>query len=255
MRIDTFHHYDPMVAIEGFGDEHPPMNLGLAEQTFLELIRAVHRITPLGVFAPWGVQTGSVSWQTLPAPEYNVVVYPVSNALVQQAEKEAFGAEIAVVGVLAPKPVAKDIADEAFIGTPFELLQSEAVYRLDDPQPSPRLYYLFTAKRRDDFTDQNGGKGNLDAVAARLGGQLVYPLQTPRTGQERPAPSAPVDTAIAAQQMPVAPAPAPAPRGTVPTVARAPRSAGLSGWVYVGVGAAAAWAGWYWWSRRRRRSG
>jgi hypothetical protein len=243
-----YQQYDPRVAIEGFGDDAEPTKLGLAEQSFLELIR-IKRIPPLGVFTPWGVQTGSIDWETVAEPDYNVVVYPVTDSLIRVAERDAFGHELGFVAVLTPRPVTRDVAEKAFIGTPFELLSAEAIYRLDDAQPVPQLYYLYYGKRRDDFTDSSGGRGTLEPVAQRLGGQLVFPVQRARSGKERSHPSTAVTAAMAVQSMASGEPP------VLPVVAAPPAAqpgGGLPWWAYTGVAAAAAWLGWRWVKRRRQ---
>jgi hypothetical protein len=187
----------------------------------------VDAVAPLGLYTGWGMQTGDVSWEGI-QPDTNLVVFPLSDALIKLAKQMAFGHEVGWVAIMTPRPVTLTAAEEAYRGRPYELFAGEVVYDQADAAEVPRPQYLYWGQLRGDASDRDGGSGSLEAAAKHLGGRLVFPVSVPRTGRERPRPALDVATVVASH---AATSPS-APLVVQPTTATGP---------------AAAEAGWPWW--------
>jgi hypothetical protein len=182
----------------------PDSGHGFAEETAQQILRE-HAIQPIGTYSPWAKLTGDVDWRDLGAPDSDLLLYPVSHALVEQVRAGAFGHPIAWVGVLTKSPLSAARAEATFNGAPYGYTEAYAVYSQDDPGQIPQAYYLYWAQVRD-VMDKGGGGKSLDAVAKAMGGKLVFPLNVPRSRRARPHPTAvPFRHAFDAQTMPGGP--------------------------------------------------
>lgn len=251
----------PVSGLGGFGLGATSMQLSFAEEALVDLLQ--QRAEPLAVVTPWGSQTGDVSWDTIAQPEWDVVLFPLSDQVLKAAENATYGHPVGWIAVLTEKPVSLQAAYDAFVDRRYSFLSADAVYRQDDSAPTPKIYYLYWAELRDDPSDQEGGTQSLDSAARLLGGKLVFASQVPRTASARTHPLLPVQTVIAAQKTPtpvvstavpqvLAPAAA-APTSTrapVPTAAKdmpTPVTPKVPGWlILLGLGGAGyvAWRIW-----------
>ena len=201
----------------------------------------------LGVYTPWATQTGDVDWQPV-KPEWNLLVTPITDAQLALAKQATFGQPVGWVAVMTVVPAKLALAENAFDSSEYEFVGSEATYRQDDQSATPKPYYFYWAKLRDDTT---GGKGSLAAVAKALGGQLVFPMQAPLTGKERVAPAGPFAQA-GATVVTLGPGVTP----SVPAATAAATSSGKPSWLLLlAVGGAAAAGGWWLVKRSRRKPG
>lgn len=169
--------------------EHTHLGTGqhLAVEAMLRTLRSSKVFEPLGVYVPWATQNGGVSWTTIAAPDHELVVYPVAAATIDRVNAASYGSEVPWVAVLTEKPVQAIVAEQAWDATRYDQFTVEAVYDVNDSRPSPRIRFLYWAKLHDDV---GGGRESLDAVARRLGGRLVFPVQIAISGK-RPLPPLP----------------------------------------------------------------
>lgn len=191
----------PDVALDGGAGRANGAGANLSIETLLSMLRATrpgfaHVTSPLGVFTAWAKQTGDVSWDDV-TPAHELIVFPLTDYLLGAADKGAFGHQVPWVGILADRPAKPGIVEDAFNGAPYELLETEAVYRQGDSRPVPRGYILYWAKLR---AGVDGGRESMTAVAKRLGGRLVFPHEVPRWQRARPRPMMRFSEAIAYQQ-------------------------------------------------------
>ena len=236
-------------SIQGLGDLTDRM--GLAEISLHDLLTGktgLPAVPALGVFTPWGLQTGSVSWQDLRNPETDLLVLPLSDAALRAAETTAFGAQVGWIAVLAPTPSSTDAAARAFDDTPYAFDNAEGVYSQKDVRDPPQIKFLYWGKPREP-DDGGGGRSAASSIARALGGTLVFPIQVPRTNN-RPHPTQVFGQALDWQlKGGHPPAVAVAPPGVAPTRFVAPpatpgaASGGLPWWALLGLGIGAAWGG------------
>lgn len=178
----------------GVGAVSLPTNVGQGEQALAEMLKTLSPV----LLTPWASQEGSVDWSPV-KPEWTVAVLPVKDQQLKVAQAAAFGHPVGLVAVLCQKPVTYQLAEAAFASSPYEMFGADAMYRQDDPKPTPRIWFLYWGQLRG---DASGGKTSMDAVAARLNGTLVFPTQLPLTGRERQAPALPFATALNTQLPP-----------------------------------------------------
>jgi len=240
--------------INGLGSiAEMPSGMGFGEQTLEAILRgqfpgATTPVQPIGVYTAWGEQEGSIDWQDIRTPDQNIIVYPLSQQILSMASSAAFGHDIGWVGVLTPVPVEYMAAETAFTGRPYKLFAAEGVYRQDDPKPVPQIQFLYWATARTDPDDRDGGRGTMDDAARRLNGQLVFPVQVPRSGSERQHPDLPFGIALGAQ-IHAAPTSTPPTSVPAPPVAAPPSTGKLL--VGTALFAGAAYLGYRYWQGRR----
>jgi hypothetical protein len=122
---------------------------------------------------------------------------------------------------------------------------------VDDDHPAPRIRFLYWARLHDDV---GGGRESLDAVAKRLGGTLVFPVQTEISGK-RALPPLPFQMVLDAQLAacsPVAPqmmattsaaaSAAPSAPTTRAAALRATKGWQVGGWLFAAGAAGILWA-------------
>ncbi len=184
--------------------EHVHLGTGqhLAVEAMLRTLRSSKVFEPLGVYVPWATQNGGVHWTTIGAPDHELIVYPTTAATIARVNAASYGSEVPWVAVLTEKPVQAIVAEQAWDATRYDQFTVEAVYDVADSRPSPRIRFLYWAKLHDDV---GGGRESLDAVARRLGGRLVFPVQL-ALSSPRPLPPLPfqlvLDAQLAAQAAP-----------------------------------------------------
>lgn len=195
---------------ERVSTEHAHLGTGqhLAVETMLRTLRSTHRFDPIGAFVPWAKQNGAVNWTTIDQPDHELVVYPIDADTVARVNAASYGSEVPWVAVMTDKPVQALASEQAWDATRYDQFAVEAVYDVDDKRPAPRICFLYWAKLHDDV---GGGRDSLDAVAKRLGGRLVFPVQIEISGM-RALPPLPfnlvLDAQLAAREAPVTEMPA-----------------------------------------------
>ena len=187
-----------------------PINgLGQSDQTKLadEAMAELLDTEPV-IYTPWGIQKTDTSFE--PAKrDRNYAGFGVSAEQLAAAEKAAFDNPVAFVVVLTPTPLFLAEAEQLFQGTPYELVQGEAVYRQSDPDPVPRAAFFYWGA----LSDQSHRQGNYQVLAehaAKVGGALLFVVEMPRTGTERAHPALSVNQALPVQEAEIITATTPA---------------------------------------------
>lgn len=193
--IGSYHGHDTEPSLDGV---HETRSFPI--ETLLSILRArrpgvLHQTQPLGVFSIWATQDGDITWHDH-KEESALVLYPITNHMVQHVEKASYGHPLPWVAVLTNAPRKPGVVDTAFEASRYELVETEAVYAESDGRPVPRAYFLYWAKLRD---GTEGGRQSLDVVANNLGGKLVFPMAIERPPHMRPRPELPFETVLAAQ--------------------------------------------------------
>lgn len=134
-------------------------------------------------YVPWARQSGA-AWLTVDPVDHELAVYRLTDADVTLANAAGHGEELPWLAVRTQRPVPPALALSAWDDTRYDLLAVEGVYRADDPGLSPRIEFLYWGQLHDGM---GGGRTPLSVVAARLGGDLVWPRHLPpRPGREQP---------------------------------------------------------------------
>lgn len=231
--IGAYYAYQPLQSIHGLGQAPgaappPPAPEGSAMEA-LEQILAM--ATPIEL-SPWAAQIGDLNWREL-EPTQKYLAWPV-NAEQLLAVERAASDPIGYVAVLTQSPVTLVEAEEAFSNTPFELSDAVAVYRQNDPEPIPKMYFLYWGRLRDVAT-RTGSSLDLGRTADKLGGQLTITMQTVLTGKERHHPTTAFQDALSVQQA-LAPENEQTLPGALPGDAAPAKIVGRVPWLMVGVG-------------------
>jgi hypothetical protein len=253
--------HDPELPAYGMGQNDVPQ-VGFGDEILREMLSA----TPLGAYVPWAQQVSDAEWSEIPQ-QWVFTCVPVSQQMLDEVKRAAFGHEVGWVGILFDQPATINAIERALHGTPYALDSSQAVYDLNYPGQIPRIRFLVWAQLRDMMPGDGagGGTASMDVAAAALHGQLVYVIQGPvPAGAKRPT----VNFNVALQQQldqqrvepspelpyPITPPPGPLPgtpppaepAATAPVPAPpAPKAPTAALWyVALGMGAAALVAWW-----------
>jgi hypothetical protein len=131
----------------------------------------------LATVTVWAARTGDLDWApTLSQPSENVVLYMLSDGDLVRAEEVAFGDPLPYVAVLSPVPGSLANITAAFADTAYRYYRTDAVYRQDDDQPIPTIYFLHWAERID-TANAPQHLMPLEAAAGMMDGSLVFALQ------------------------------------------------------------------------------
>lgn len=190
--IGSYYEAHALDPIKSLGNVSPQASL--AHEAIRNLLMG-----PVGQFAPWGEQTVS-GWRPIAQPPYNYSIFPINAQTLTQAERQASGNPVGVIGALFSVPVPLRDVDAMFSEGPYEAFRGEAIYRLDDTKPVPTPQFLYFGKLMNEGAhDGTGSYRALDQSVTESGGTLVFVLPTDRVGTERGAPRVPLETAIAAE--------------------------------------------------------
>ncbi len=248
----------------------PGTSLGqmAAQGLFAEISDALH-LTPLGIFTPWASRTGDLDWEEIPHPDTNVMAWALTDDQIAAAQQVTFGAPIPFVAVLSKRAMTSTAVASMWEGTAYSPYETQAVYRQDDREPVPTIYYLHWGERIDmaalpkrvlaigPRAADMGGALRIDMAAlpkrvlaigpraADMGGALVFAAQIPSQGSTtRPAPSVSYASASSAAML-AASAPGPALAPPVPGAEAAAVGGGAEGGsrlvlpIAIGLGAGA----------------
>ena len=262
--LNPYYRSDPLRAF-GAAEELP-----FSDQSIIAVLQST---PPIGVFSQWGAQVDAATWKTMPH-QSNYITYPV-NATQLHAAAQTGAGPVGFLAVLTTKPIPPAQLEQAFQQTPYKYFSTEGVYRQDDTKHVPTIFFLNWAVMRSDQDPEAGGK-SLEASAALLGGQLVFPITVGTGGADRAEPTQDFVKALntqlamtpaspsAAPSLPEpipVPSPAAAEQATpmVPVTMDAPPgapSAGklLAALLWVGAGATAAYAGYVLVKGRRQKA-
>lgn len=194
-----------------------------------------------GIYTPWGARTSGVTWEDVQQPpDTNIAVFGINDNLLAAAQTIALNQPIPFVAVLTDAASTPDHVEKVLKGTPYKFYQTQAVYRQSDAAPTPRIYFLHWAERRQPG-DSDHGSGNLTQAAVTLGGKLTYSMQVNyNTTSSRPVPGVPFQSALAAQMAGGGETPAPPPPPDLPPPpTEPPARASMVGPVLLGAGVAA----------------
>lgn len=181
----------------------------------------------MGLYTPWGARTSGVAWEAVSQPpDTNIAVFGINDALLSAAQAMALNQPIPFVAILTSKPVSLDVLANTLKGTQYKFYQTQAAYKQTDSAPTPRIYFLHWAERRQPG-DADMGSGSMQQAAVKLGGAFTYAIQVNYgTSALRQPPAVAFQSALETQMgtegpPPPGPPPPPPPPPTEPPPAKA----------------------------------
>lgn len=151
--------------------------LGPAEQTLLGVVQVM---AAAGPYTVWAADAGDGFAEQ---SARNRLLYPLND---QQIATSAsmIGEPPAFIAVFADRPGDLNTVGAAFNDTRYQWSKTEAVYSQADQSRVPKLSFLHWATLRP-TEDQKGRTEDASFAATRLGGVLVFPIETPVLGSDR----------------------------------------------------------------------
>lgn len=230
---------------DGLGQMAAPPGVQLSDGfSLLGEITSRLGLKHLGVYTPWATRQGATGWELVQQPpSTNIAVAALNQAAIEAALKITFSQPLPFIAIVTERLPTPSEVEATYDGTPYQFYETQAVYRQDDTDPTPRIWFLHWGRFRE-AGDPQHGRGNMDKAAADIQGRLVFAMQVnyPTTATRSP-PAVPFENALAVQfgtgtppnggaVQPPGPEP-PEPVVTPPPTA--PKTASM--WMYAGVGA------------------
>lgn len=199
-------------------------------------------LSQLGIYTPWGARTSGVTWEPVSQPpDTNIAVFGINDALLAAAQTLSLNQPVPFVAFLTEKANSPEVIADALKGTPYKFYQTQAVFRQSDAAPTPRIYFLHWAERRQPG-DSGMGNGSLQQVANSIGGLFSYAVQVNyNTSAMRSSPAVGFQSALETQMGTDGPTPPgpPPPDPLPPPPTEPPKRASMVGALLVGAGVAA----------------
>lgn len=195
----------PTGSVRGYASlgSPPGVVLPAALEDLLQGLVGTLSLAPAGILTPWAARTGDVAWTDIVKPDTNISTFAMSEVMLKQAEQALFNTPLPFVLVLTdkiqPTTQLQEILDEA----PYELYQTQAVYRQSDAKSIPSIAYVHWLKVKD-LDEQPSTPKSMDTVAQEMGGgRLLYGQQVPvESSSIRPAPTMPFSQALVYEASP-----------------------------------------------------
>ena len=165
---------------------------GPAEQTVIGVVQVQ---APAGPYTVWADRSGGAAFEEVPAK--NRLLYVLNDLQIATAEKMV-GEPPAYLAVLTDRPGNTDQITAAFNDTRYQWMKSEALYSQADQARVPTISFLHWAELRP-TSDWKGRSETAQGAATRLGGTLVFPIDSPVSPSDRGAPQSTFDAAFDAQ--------------------------------------------------------
>jgi hypothetical protein len=148
------------------------------DDTTRELAREAPDYLPrFGLVTLWALRRGDVEWMQLNQPqETNIELFRVSDVLLGQLFRQAYGLELPYLAVLTKRALTQTELKQAFEGTPYTYLQTNGIYAQTDKQMNPRAFYLHWLQRQG---AGKGGKMSPERAAQQIGGTFLFAQQVP----------------------------------------------------------------------------
>lgn len=153
----------------------------------------------VGLYTPWAGRAGGVDWiEVRQPPDTNIGVFALNDQAVLMVPQATFGQQLPFVAILSDRLATPSGVEAAWEGTAYKAYDTQAVYRQDDPLPTPKISFLHWGELRG----PGDGRGNksLEAAAAMAGGKLVFAQQVDyNSTATRKPPPVPFEQALAVQ--------------------------------------------------------
>jgi hypothetical protein len=168
----------PFGSVIGIGAAFFPPGVTVPGAEGLDVFEGLmQQLQPLGVYTPWATRVGSMDWSLISQPpDTNIAVGKLDDSLYRQTLSIGFGAPLPFIGVHTPALPTPSQIEDAFVGTPYSLYETQAVYDQRDTDEPPKITFLHWLQIRAP-TDTNTGNASLSTAAAKINGKLVALMQ------------------------------------------------------------------------------
>jgi hypothetical protein len=223
-----------------------------AMSLFAEVTSALE-LQPVGVVTPWATRTGDMTWEEIPSPDTNIMLWGLTDRAIADAMQVTFGSPLPFVAVVTGAPLSTSDVEKMWDGTAYRPYETQAVYRQDDAKPVPTILFLHWGERID-IAELPKDVLAIEPRAAAVGGHLVFAAQIPHeSSTTRGAPEAPFESALHTQTALPGPgaqpaSPPPSPPRVTPTAQG--RATGSGYGLPIGIGVGAAVLGFFLWRRK-----
>lgn len=189
---------NPFISGPQFKGIGAPPGTSLRPQ-LLELLKDIPdllNLASIGISTPWASPVGDLNWKEIQNPDTNVQTFLLRDADIRRTQELLFGQTLPFVVIKTLDPVPRAELEAALRGSVYELFETQAVYRQDDPNPIPRIEFHHWAKR----LGEGGGNRPMESVAVMLQGDLLFGIQVPvESTTLRQSPAVPFQMAFDAQ--------------------------------------------------------
>ncbi len=168
----------PRLHRQGMGLSPGPAGLAIPEigQLFADLGSKLS-LPDLGVYTPWATRVGGIQWDLVSQPPgTNVAIASLTDVAWKMALGVGFGQALPFIGVLSERLPEVSVLERSWIGTQYEVYETQAVYAQTDQAPTPRIQFLTWLSLRAPG-DGDKGSGSLEQAAVESGGRLVFATQ------------------------------------------------------------------------------
>lgn len=249
MSVEEFTPINQFGTAVGFSALGVPPGVAVQPQV-AELLRDVAGslgLPAVGVFTPWAGREGDIAWREVESPDTNVALFELTDAKINETTAVLFGTPLPFVVVVSE--VLFSIAELQRIAedSPYDLFETQAVYRQEDPNPVPKIYYLHWLRVKD-VADMPRDAKSMDSVAADMRGALMFGQQVPvESSTVREAPAISFDDALqselpeeGSESTAPSPQPSPEPQPSPQPSPQPGKKGSLLGPIALGVGVLAA---------------
>lgn len=184
----SFGYYDAVGATANKFDVTSP--------TDQELLNLLQSQQPLGPFIPWAERAGDLDWNEVqPSSVYQL--FAVTQKQLDDVQA-ATGEPVTTVAILSSMPSSVTQIEDAFNGSRYEWLKTEAVYARDDVNEPPTIIFLHVGMLRP-VQDIAGRSSDEVLLARTLNGSLTYPVEEPLGDNDRDPPNETFEQALQMQ--------------------------------------------------------
>jgi len=191
MSVERFTPIKQLGSAVGFSALGVPPGTSVQPQV-AELLRDVAGslgLPEVGVVTPWAGREGDLAWREVESPDTNVALFELTDAKIHEATEVLFGTPLPFVTVIAKELSSIAELQRIVANSPYDLFETQAVYRQEDPDPVPEIYYLHWLRVKD-VPDIPRDATSMDVVAREMKGSLMFGQQVPvesSTVREPPA--------------------------------------------------------------------
>lgn len=163
----------------GFDGMGVPFGVSLSNQ-LAELLRDMTGalgLQEMGVVTPWATRQSDIQWTEISKPDTNIATFQIDDQKIKLAQDTVlFGQRLPFLTVLTGRIQTTTELQDILDGSMYELFETQAVYRQDDPNPVPNILFLHWLRvlPEDQIPLRVKPMGD---VAKEMSGQLLFSQQ------------------------------------------------------------------------------
>jgi hypothetical protein len=163
----------------GFDGMGVPFGVSLSNQ-LAEMLRDMTGelgLAEMGVVTPWATRQSDIQWTEISKPDTNIATFQIDDQKIKLAQDTVlFGQRLPFLTVLTGRIQTTTELQDILDGSMYELFETQAVYRQDDPDPVPNILFLHWLRvlPEDQIPLRVKPMGD---VAKEMSGQLLFSQQ------------------------------------------------------------------------------